>query len=88
MLYMLLDQEYDEINMMIAQFQNTQLIAGSVFHLSSSCLPPHNMALGGGLRAVPLHSDQTFQAHAELYYWDWSKLGLELITSGWEVRKN
>ncbi|WP_200975215.1 3-hydroxyacyl-CoA dehydrogenase/enoyl-CoA hydratase family protein [Echinicola sp. 20G] len=57
------DQEFDEINMMIAQFQKTMM------RVRYSAVPvvvaPHNMALGGGCE-MSLHADSV-QAHAELY---------------------
>ncbi|AWW30756.1 3-hydroxyacyl-CoA dehydrogenase [Echinicola strongylocentroti] len=57
------DQEYDEINLMIAQFQKTMM------RVRYSSVPvvvaPHNMALGGGCE-MSLHADAV-QAHAELY---------------------
>ena len=57
------DQDFDEINMMIAQFQNTMM------RVRYSAVPvivaPHNMALGGGCE-ISLHADRV-QAHAELY---------------------
>lgn len=55
MLYMFAgDQEFDEINLMIAQFQNTMM------RVRYSSVPvivaPHNMALGGGCE-MSLHAD-------------------------------
>ncbi|GAB3652943.1 3-hydroxyacyl-CoA dehydrogenase/enoyl-CoA hydratase family protein [Echinicola sediminis] len=57
------DQDFDEINLMIAQFQKTMM------RVRYSSVPvvvaPHNMALGGGCE-MSLHAD-AIQAHAELY---------------------
>ncbi len=71
------DQDYDEINLMIAQFQNTMMRA----RLSSVpvVVAPHNMALGGGCE-LSLHSDHV-QAHAELYM-GLVEVGVGLIPAG------
>jgi 3-hydroxyacyl-CoA dehydrogenase len=71
------DQEYDEINMMIAQFQNTMLRAR--FSSIPVVVAPHNMALGGGCE-LSLHSDH-IQAHAELYM-GLVEVGVGLIPAG------
>ncbi|WP_143959270.1 3-hydroxyacyl-CoA dehydrogenase/enoyl-CoA hydratase family protein [Litoribacter populi] len=57
------DQEFDEINLMIAQFQNTMMRAR--YSSIPVVVAPHNMALGGGCE-LSLHADAV-QAHAELY---------------------
>lgn len=57
------DQDYDEINMMVAQFQNTMM--GVRYSAVPVVVAPHNMALGGGCE-ISLHADAV-QAHAELY---------------------
>ena len=57
------DQDYDEINMMVAQFQNTMM--GVRYSSVPVVVAPHNMALGGGCE-ISLHADAV-QAHAELY---------------------
>ncbi|MCC5937438.1 MAG: 3-hydroxyacyl-CoA dehydrogenase/enoyl-CoA hydratase family protein [Lunatimonas sp.] len=71
------DQEYDEINLMIAQFQNTMM------RVRYSDVPvvvaPHNMALGGGCE-MSLHAD-AIQAHAELYM-GLVEVGVGLIPAG------
>ncbi|ERM83474.1 3-hydroxyacyl-CoA dehydrogenase [Rhodonellum psychrophilum GCM71 = DSM 17998] len=71
------DQEYDEINLMIAQFQNTMM------KVRYSSIPvvvaPHNMALGGGCE-MSLHADAV-QAHAELYM-GLVEVGVGLIPAG------
>jgi 3-hydroxyacyl-CoA dehydrogenase len=78
MLYMFAgDQDYDEINMMIAQFQNTMLRAR--FSSVPVVVAPHNMALGGGCE-LSLHSDH-IQAHAELYM-GLVEVGVGLIPAG------
>lgn len=78
MLYMFAgDQEFDEINLMIAQFQNTMM------RVRYSSVPvvvaPHNMALGGGCE-MSLHADAV-QAHAELYM-GLVEVGVGLIPAG------
>jgi 3-hydroxyacyl-CoA dehydrogenase len=71
------DQEFDEINLMIAQFQNTMM------RVRYSSIPvvvaPHNMALGGGCE-MSLHAD-SIQAHAELYM-GLVEVGVGLIPAG------
>lgn len=71
------DQEYDEINLMIAQFQNTMM------KVRYSSIPvvvaPHNMALGGGCE-MSLHADAV-QAHSELYM-GLVEVGVGLIPAG------
>lgn len=71
------DQDFDEINMMIAQFQNTMM------RVRYSAVPvvvaPHNMALGGGCE-ISLHAD-IVQAHAELYM-GLVEFGVGLIPAG------
>ncbi|UZD21562.1 3-hydroxyacyl-CoA dehydrogenase/enoyl-CoA hydratase family protein [Algoriphagus halophytocola] len=71
------DQDFDEINLMITQFQNTMMRArySSVPVISA----PHNMALGGGCE-FSLHSDH-IQAHAELYM-GLVEVGVGLIPAG------
>lgn len=71
------DQEYDEINMMIAQFQNTMMRAR--FSSVPVVVAPHNMALGGGCE-LSLHSDH-IQSHAELYM-GLVEVGVGLIPAG------
>jgi 3-hydroxyacyl-CoA dehydrogenase len=78
MLYMFAgDQEFDEINLMIAQFQNTMM------RVRYSSIPvvvaPHNMALGGGCE-MSLHAD-AIQAHTELYM-GLVEVGVGLIPAG------
>ena len=71
------DQEYDEINLMIAQFQNTMMRArfSSVPVVSA----PSGMALGGGCE-LSLHCD-AIQAHAESYI-GLVEVGVGLIPAG------
>lgn len=71
------DQEFDEINMMIAQFQNTMMRAR--FSSVPVVVAPHNMALGGGCE-LSLHSDH-IQSHAELYM-GLVEVGVGLIPAG------
>lgn len=71
------DQDYDEINLMISQFQNTMM------RVRYSAVPvivaPHNMALGGGCE-ISLHAD-AIQASAELYM-GLVEFGVGLIPAG------
>lgn len=71
------DQDFDEINLMIAQFQNTMMRAR--FSSVPVVVAPHNMALGGGCE-LSLHSDHV-QAHAELYM-GLVEVGVGLIPAG------
>lgn len=71
------DQDYDEINLMIAQFQNTMMRAR--FSAIPVVVAPHNMALGGGCE-LSMHSDH-IQAHAELYM-GLVEVGVGLIPAG------
>jgi 3-hydroxyacyl-CoA dehydrogenase len=71
------DQEYEEINLMIRQFQNTMM------RVRYSSVPvvvaPHNMALGGGCE-MTLHADRV-QASSELYM-GLVEFGVGLIPAG------
>jgi 3-hydroxyacyl-CoA dehydrogenase len=71
------DQEYDEINLMIATFQNTMMRAR--YSSVPVVVAPHNMALGGGCE-LSLHADAV-QAHAELYM-GLVEVGVGLIPAG------
>ncbi|WP_114748317.1 3-hydroxyacyl-CoA dehydrogenase/enoyl-CoA hydratase family protein [Pleomorphovibrio marinus] len=78
MLYMFAgDQDFDEINLMIAQFQKTMMRAR--FSSIPVVVAPHNMALGGGCE-LSLHAD-AIQAHAELYM-GLVEVGVGLIPAG------
>lgn len=78
MLYMFAgDQDFDEINLMIAQFQNTMMRAR--YSSVPVVVAPHNMALGGGCE-LSLHAD-AIQAHAELYM-GLVEVGVGLIPAG------
>lgn len=72
-----IEQEYDEINMMIATFQNTMMRA------RYSSIPvvvcPAGLALGGGCE-LTLHADRV-QAHAETYI-GLVEFGVGLIPAG------
>ncbi|UOQ54567.1 3-hydroxyacyl-CoA dehydrogenase/enoyl-CoA hydratase family protein [Hymenobacter cellulosivorans] len=72
-----LDQEYDEINMMIAQFQNAMM------RMRYSSIPvvgtPHGLALGGGCE-LNLHADKVVAA-AETYM-GLVEFGVGLIPAG------
>ncbi|UOQ73803.1 3-hydroxyacyl-CoA dehydrogenase/enoyl-CoA hydratase family protein [Hymenobacter cellulosilyticus] len=72
-----LDQEYDEINMMIAQFQNAMM------RMRYSSIPvvgtPHGLALGGGCE-LNLHADKVV-AVAETYM-GLVEFGVGLIPAG------
>lgn len=71
------DQEYDEINLMIAGFQRTMMRAR--YSSIPVVVAPHNMALGGGCE-LSLHADAV-QAHAELYM-GLVEFGVGLIPAG------
>lgn len=71
------DQEYDEINLMIAQFQNTMKRAK--FSSIPVVSAPSGMALGGGCE-LSLHCD-AIQAHAETYI-GLVEVGVGLIPGG------
>jgi len=78
MLFMFaIEQEFDEINLMIAQFQQTMMRA------RYSSVPvvgaPHSLALGGGCE-LNLHCDATV-AHAETYM-GLVEVGVGLIPAG------
>ncbi|KQS25402.1 3-hydroxyacyl-CoA dehydrogenase/enoyl-CoA hydratase family protein [Dyadobacter sp. Leaf189] len=78
MLFMFaIEQEFDEINMVIAQFQQTMMRA------RYSSIPvvtaPHTLALGGGCE-LNLHADKIV-AHAETYI-GLVELGVGLIPAG------
>jgi 3-hydroxyacyl-CoA dehydrogenase len=78
MLFMFaIEQEYDEINMMIAQFQ--QLMMRARYSSIPVIGAPHNLALGGGCE-VNLHCDKVV-AHAETYM-GLVELGVGLIPAG------
>ncbi|WP_128547907.1 3-hydroxyacyl-CoA dehydrogenase/enoyl-CoA hydratase family protein [Larkinella soli] len=72
-----IEQEFDEINLMIAQFQQTMMRA------RYSSIPvvtaPHSLALGGGCE-LNLHADRVV-AHAELYM-GLVEVGVGLIPAG------
>ena len=71
------DQEYDEINLMIAQFQNTMMRAR--FSSVPVVAATSGMALGGGCE-LSLHCD-AIQAHAETYM-GLVEVGVGLIPAG------
>jgi len=78
MLFMFaVEQEYDEINMMIAQFQQTMMRArySSIPVVTAA----HSLALGGGCE-INLHADKVV-AHAETYM-GLVELGVGLIPAG------
>ncbi|RDC66329.1 3-hydroxyacyl-CoA dehydrogenase/enoyl-CoA hydratase family protein [Adhaeribacter pallidiroseus] len=72
-----LDQDYDELNIMIRQFQNTMM------RMRYSSIPvvaaPHGLALGGGCE-LSLHADK-IQAAAETYM-GLVEFGVGLIPGG------
>jgi 3-hydroxyacyl-CoA dehydrogenase len=78
MLFMFaVEQEYDEINLMIAQFQNTMMRAR--YSAIPVVVAPAGMALGGGCE-LTLHADHV-QAHAETYI-GLVEFGVGLIPAG------
>lgn len=72
-----IEQEYDELNMMIAAFQNTMMKAR--YSAVPVIVAPHAMSLGGGCE-LTLHADQV-QAAAETYI-GLVEVGVGLIPGG------
>lgn len=72
-----IEQEYDEINMMIAQFQNT--VARARFSSIPVVVAPHGLTLGGGCE-LTMHGDKV-QAAAETYI-GLVEVGVGLIPAG------
>lgn len=78
MLFMFaVEQEYDEIDLMIATFQETMMRAR--YSSVPVVTAPHSLALGGGCE-LNLHADKVV-AHAELYM-GLVELGVGLIPAG------
>lgn len=78
MLFMFaVEQEFDEVNLMIAQFQ--KLIARLRYSSVPVIVAPHTLTLGGGCEAV-LHADRVV-AHAESYI-GLVEVGVGLIPAG------
>ncbi|MDN5202067.1 3-hydroxyacyl-CoA dehydrogenase/enoyl-CoA hydratase family protein [Fulvivirgaceae bacterium BMA10] len=71
------EQEFDEVNLMIAQFQKTMMRAR--YSSVPVVIAPSGMALGGGCE-LSLHSDK-IQAHAETYM-GLVEVGVGLIPAG------
>lgn len=71
------EQEFDEVNLMIAQFQ--KLIARLRYSSVPVVVAPHTLTLGGGCEAV-LHADRVV-AHAESYI-GLVEVGVGLIPAG------
>ena len=71
------EQEYDELNMMITQFQKTMMRAR--YSSIPVVVAPHGMALGGGCE-LTLHADRV-QASSELYT-GLVEFGVGLIPAG------
>ena len=72
-----IEQEYDEINFMISQFQNTMMRAR--YSAIPVVVAPHGLALGGGCE-LTLHADRV-QAYAETYI-GLVEFGVGLIPAG------
>ncbi|MGI9542014.1 MAG: 3-hydroxyacyl-CoA dehydrogenase/enoyl-CoA hydratase family protein [Cyclobacteriaceae bacterium] len=72
-----IEQEYDEINMMIAQFQNT--VARARFSSIPVVVAPHGLTLGGGCE-LTMHGDKV-QAASETYI-GLVEVGVGLIPAG------
>jgi len=72
-----IEQEYDELNLMIATFQNTMMRAR--YSSIPVIIAPHGMSLGGGCE-LTLHADQV-QASAETYI-GLVEVGVGLIPGG------
>ncbi|GAB3692735.1 3-hydroxyacyl-CoA dehydrogenase/enoyl-CoA hydratase family protein [Spirosoma flavus] len=78
MLFMFaVEQEFDEVNLMIAQFQ--KLITRLRYSSVPVVVAPHTLTLGGGCEAV-LHTDKVV-AHAESYI-GLVEVGVGLIPAG------
>ncbi|MVM31775.1 3-hydroxyacyl-CoA dehydrogenase [Spirosoma sp. HMF4905] len=78
MLFMFaVEQEFDEVNLMIAQFQ--KLIARLRYSSVPVIVAPHTLTLGGGCEAT-LHADRVV-AHAESYI-GLVEVGVGLIPAG------
>ncbi|GAB3990971.1 3-hydroxyacyl-CoA dehydrogenase/enoyl-CoA hydratase family protein [Spirosoma daeguense] len=78
MLFMFaVEQEFDEVNLMIAQFQ--KLITRLRYSSIPVVVAPHTLTLGGGCEAV-LHADKVV-AHAESYI-GLVEVGVGLIPAG------
>ncbi len=71
------EQEWDEINMMVAMFQKTMMRAR--YSSVPVVVAPHNMAFGGGCE-LTMHADVVV-AHAELYI-GLVEFGVGLIPAG------
>ena len=71
------EQEFDEVNLMIAQFQ--KLITRLRYSAIPVVVAPHTLTLGGGCEAV-LHADRVV-AHAESYI-GLVEVGVGLIPAG------
>ena len=71
------EQEFDEVNLMIAQFQ--KLISRLRYSSIPVIVAPHTLTLGGGCEAV-LHADRAV-AHAESYI-GLVEVGVGLIPAG------
>jgi len=71
------EQEFDEVNLMIAQFQ--KMITRIRYSSIPVIVAPHTLTLGGGCEAV-LHSDRAV-AHAETYM-GLVEVGVGLIPAG------
>ncbi|GAB3951118.1 3-hydroxyacyl-CoA dehydrogenase/enoyl-CoA hydratase family protein [Spirosoma harenae] len=71
------EQEFDEVNLMIAQFQ--KLITRLRYSAIPVIVAPHTLTLGGGCEAV-LHADRVV-AHAESYI-GLVEVGVGLIPAG------
>lgn len=72
-----MEQEWEEINMMVAAFQKTMM--RTRYSGVPVVVAPHNMALGGGCE-ISLHADVVV-AHAELYI-GLVEFGVGLIPAG------
>ncbi len=72
-----IEQEYDELNLLIATFQNTMMRAR--YSAVPVIIAPHGMSLGGGCE-LTLHADQV-QAAAETYI-GLVEFGVGLIPAG------
>ncbi len=78
-----IEQDYDELDFMIRQFQNTMMRAR--YSAVPVVVAPHNMALGGGCE-LSLHADH-IQASAETYI-GLVEVGVGVIPGGGGTKEN
>ncbi len=78
-----IEQEYDEMDFMIRQFQNT--IMRARYSSIPVVVAPHGMTLGGGCE-LTMHADQVVAA-AETYI-GLVEVGVGLLPGWWRYQRN